>query len=172
MAKQKRAFSKTLLIQESVLLWIMTLVFLYLAYLAITKDYTGSLPWLAAMVSFPWAAYSVSAGFYYNKAKAENTQGGITYDSAFSKTVNTVSDILTVDRIDGSSNRTTTTTSTTSASDNECNTYKDSIQAEDVTINQSTEAEFDSGNKMESFPELQNKTVDYTYLNPDPEGPI
>lgn len=169
MAKQKRAFSKTLLIQESVLLWIMTLVFLYLAYLAITKDYTGSLPWLAAMVSFPWAAYSVSAGFYYNKAKAENTQGGITYDSAFSKTVNTVSDILTVDRIDGSSNR---TTSTTSASDNERNTYKDSIQAEDVTINQSTEAEFDSRNKMESFPELQNKTVDYTYLNPDPEGPI
>lgn len=167
MSKQKRAFSKTLLIQESVLLWIMTLVFLYLAYLAITKDYTGSLPWLAAMVSFPWAAYSVSAGFYYNKAKAENTQGGITYDSAFNKTVNTVSDILTVDKIDGSSNRTTTTTSTTSAASNEV--IKNSVQAEDYSIDMRDNG-FDSGNSIERNPTAT--PVKATNLNPDPEGPI
>ena len=33
--KEKMGFSKVLLIQESVLIWIMTLVFLYLAYLCI-----------------------------------------------------------------------------------------------------------------------------------------
>lgn len=171
MAKQKRAFSKTLLIQESVLLWIMTLVFLYLAYLAITKDYTGSLPWLAAMVSFPWAAYSVSAGFYYNKAKAENTQGGITYDSAFSKTVNTVSDILTVDKVDGSSNRTTTTTSTTSASDSyqDYEEEKNFVQAEDYSVDMRDNG-FDSGNSIERNPTAT--PIKATNLSLDPEGPI
>lgn len=98
--KQKRAFSKTLLIQESVLLWIMTLVFLFLAYMSIDMGYTGSLPWLSAMVSFPWAAYAVSAGFYYSKSKAENTEGGITYESAFRQTINSAQDVLTVDKID------------------------------------------------------------------------
>ena len=49
----KREFSKTLLVQESVLIWIMSLAFLALAALCIFKDYTGSLPWLSAMVSLP-----------------------------------------------------------------------------------------------------------------------
>lgn len=108
--KQKRAFSKTLLIQESVLLWIMTLVFLFLAYMSIDMGYTGSLPWLSAMVSFPWAAYAVSAGFYYSKSKAENTVGGITYESAFKQTVNSAQDVLTVDKIDTSDKQKTINT--------------------------------------------------------------
>lgn len=124
--KQKRAFSKTLLIQESVLLWIMTLVFLYLAYMSIDMGYTGSLPWLSAMVSFPWAAYAVSAGFYYSKSKAENTVGGITYESAFKQTVNSTQEILTVDKIDTSTKEPENATiSSTISTDNQEKTYYD-----------------------------------------------
>lgn len=71
--KDKKEFSKVLLIQESVLIWIITLAFLVLAFISVIKGYLGSLPWLTAMVSLPWAAYSVSAACYYNKSKAENT---------------------------------------------------------------------------------------------------
>lgn len=79
--KKKKEFSKVLLIQESALIWVMTLVFLALAGLCIIKDYMGSLPWLTAMISFPWTAYGVSQCFYYNKSKKENTAGGIKYDT-------------------------------------------------------------------------------------------
>ena len=79
--KRKKEFSKVLLIQESALIWIMTLSFLALAALCILKNYTGSLPWLTAMISLPWAAYGVSQCFYYNKAKEENTVGGIKYET-------------------------------------------------------------------------------------------
>lgn len=78
---KKTEFSKVLLIQESALIWIMTLSFLVLAALCIIKDYTGSLPWLTAMISLPWTAYGVSQCFYYNKAKSENTVGGIKYET-------------------------------------------------------------------------------------------
>lgn len=77
----KREFSKTLLIQESILIWIITLSFIIMAFKAILMGYVGSLPWLTAMVSCPWAAYGVSQAFYYNKSKAENTVNGIKYDT-------------------------------------------------------------------------------------------
>lgn len=79
--KNNKEFSKVLLIQESALIWIMTLSFLGLAALCILKDYTGSLPWLTAMISLPWTAYGVSQCFYYNKSKAENTKDGIKYET-------------------------------------------------------------------------------------------
>ena len=41
-----------------------------------------TLPWVAATVSAAWGAYGASAGFYYNKAKAENTAGGIVFEAA------------------------------------------------------------------------------------------
>lgn len=44
------------------------------------QGFTASLPWLAAMVSFPWGAYAVSQAYYYNKSKAENTEGGVIYE--------------------------------------------------------------------------------------------
>ena len=77
--RKKLQFSKVLLIQESILIWITTLALLSLAYVCILKGYLGTLPWLAAMAGFPWTAYGVSQAFYYNKSKAENTEGGITY---------------------------------------------------------------------------------------------
>ena len=81
MEKTKREFSKTLLIQESALIWIMSIAFLLLAFYCVGLGYMGSLPWLAAMVGCPWTAYAVSQAFYYNKAQKENTAGGIKYET-------------------------------------------------------------------------------------------
>lgn len=81
MHKPKVEFSKTLLKQESALIWIMSLSFIVLAFYCIHEGFTGSLPWLAAMVGFPWTAYGVSQAMYYNKSKKENTVGGIKYES-------------------------------------------------------------------------------------------
>lgn len=80
--KQKRAFSKVLLIQESVLIWILTFAFIVLAFLCVWKEYTGSLPWLAVTLTGAWGAYGVSQAMYYSKSKAENTKGGIIYETA------------------------------------------------------------------------------------------
>ena len=81
--KEKRhgEFSKVLLIQESVLIWIITIAFIGLAYICILLGYLGSLPWLTAMVSLPWGAYGVSQAFYYKKSQAENTKNGVKYES-------------------------------------------------------------------------------------------
>lgn len=79
--KKKKEFSKILLLQESVLIWITTLAFLVLAAFCVWKDYSGSLPWLTAMISLPWGAYGVSQCFYYNKSTKENTKNGIKYET-------------------------------------------------------------------------------------------
>ena len=75
--KKTNEFSKILLIQESILIWIMTIAFIILAFYCVINQYFGELPWLAAMVAFPWTAYGVSQGFYYRKAMKENTKDGI-----------------------------------------------------------------------------------------------
>ena len=85
MKKQRREFSKTLLIQESVLIWIMSLSFIILAFYCISLGFMGSLPWLAAMVGCPWAAYAVSQTYYYKKAMAENQSGGIKYETTLAE---------------------------------------------------------------------------------------
>ena len=75
-------FSKWMIKQESALIWIITLAYIGLAYLSVWRGFIGSLPWLTALPSVAWAAYGVSQGFYYNKAKRENTEGGIVYEAA------------------------------------------------------------------------------------------
>lgn len=77
----KTEFSKWLLIQESALIWITTLAFTLLAFICVWFGYTGSLPWLSAMIGFPWAAYGVSQVYYYKKATVENAKNGIKYES-------------------------------------------------------------------------------------------
>lgn len=79
------AFSKFLLIQESILIWIVTLSFITLAFFCIYNQFFGELPWLAAMAGFPWTAYGVSQACYYHKSEKENTKGGITYDLAMAQ---------------------------------------------------------------------------------------
>ena len=81
----KREFSKTLLVQESALMWVVTLGFLILAFYSIKNGYTGSLPWLTAMSGLPWAAYGVSQVYYYKKSLAENTRNGIKYDTVLAE---------------------------------------------------------------------------------------
>lgn len=79
--KPKREYSKSLLNQESALIWIATLSYIALAFFCIIQGYTGSLPWITASASLPWAAYGVSQVFYYKKSMLENTKGGIKYDT-------------------------------------------------------------------------------------------
>lgn len=57
---KKTEFSKWLLIQESLLVWVTTLALIALAFICVINGYLGTLPWLAAMVGFPWSAYGVS----------------------------------------------------------------------------------------------------------------
>ena len=85
MRKSNKEFSKFLLKQESALIWIMSLSFIVLAFYCIHEGFTGSLPWLAAMVGFPWTAYGVSQTMYYRKSMAENTTGGIKYESVLAE---------------------------------------------------------------------------------------
>ena len=75
----KTEFSKKLLIQESLLIWVVTLAFIVLAFVCIQNQYFGELPWLAAMAACPWTAYGASQAFYFRKAEKENTEGGIKY---------------------------------------------------------------------------------------------
>ena len=84
-AKPKQAFSKTLLIQESILIWIITLAFIVLAFVCVFTGYLGSLPWVAIMVTAAWGGYAVSQAAYYNKSKAENTTGGLVYEATMAK---------------------------------------------------------------------------------------
>jgi hypothetical protein len=83
--KKNTEFSKGLLIQESILVWIITITFLVFAYVCIVNDYHGELPWLTTIVAFPWSAYGVSAACYYRKSQKENTQGGIKYESVMAQ---------------------------------------------------------------------------------------
>ena len=72
MAKKKREFSKCLLFQESILIWLITIAFIVLAFICVFNQYFGELPWLTAICGFPWTAYGVSQAFYYKKAEKEN----------------------------------------------------------------------------------------------------
>ena len=77
----KLEFSKKLLIQESMLIWVVTIAFIILAFVCISNGYFGELPWLTAMAALPWTTYGVSQGFYYRKSEKENSKGGIKYDT-------------------------------------------------------------------------------------------
>ena len=79
---KKQEFSKALLVQESALIWVVTLSAFYLAFYCIKNQYFGELPWIVALVGFPWTAYGVSQACYYGKSMKENTAGGIKYETA------------------------------------------------------------------------------------------
>lgn len=82
MSKKSKEFSKTLLIQESILIWITTIALIVLAFVCIIRGYEGELPWLAVMIGLPWTAYGVSQACYYKKSSIENSEGGIVFASA------------------------------------------------------------------------------------------
>lgn len=78
-SKRAFEFSKLLILQESILVWIITIAFVILAFISVLRDYTGELGWLVTLSTSIWVAYGVSQAFYYNKAKKENTRGGVKY---------------------------------------------------------------------------------------------
>lgn len=82
MKRKKASFSKRLLLMESALVLLSTGMGFYLALAAVRAGFLGSLPWVTTMLTASWSAYGASAAFYYSKAKAENTRGGIVYERA------------------------------------------------------------------------------------------
>lgn len=76
------AFSKRLVSDIRSLLWVVTVGGLALAFYCIYAGYSGSLPWIGAMVGLPWTAHGTVCAFYLNLAKSDHREGGITYETA------------------------------------------------------------------------------------------
>ena len=72
MKRKRTSFSKLLLLLESAIVLYTTYQGFGIAKLAIELGFMGTLPWIATMVT---------AACYYAKAKAENTAGGVTYET-------------------------------------------------------------------------------------------
>ena len=83
--KKKLEYSKQLITDIRSLLWVVTISGIALAFYCIGKGYTGSLPWITAMVSLPWSAHGTVCAFYLNMAKSDHKSSdgeGITYAAA------------------------------------------------------------------------------------------
>lgn len=81
--KKKKVFSKTLLIQESILIWIITISFIALAFLCVLSGMSAvEIGFLTVLPGVAWAAYGVSQAAYYKKSAQENTKDGIIYETA------------------------------------------------------------------------------------------
>lgn len=61
-----------------------TYIVLYLCWLSIKLQFSGSLPYLTTLIGALQVATGYVLGHYYRKSTAENTKGGITYDTAVS----------------------------------------------------------------------------------------
>lgn len=75
-------YSKRLVSDIRALLWVVTVGGLLLAFYCIRTGYTGSLPWISAMVGLPWTAHGVVCSFYLSLCKSDHKQGGITFEAA------------------------------------------------------------------------------------------
>lgn len=80
--RDKTEYSKRLISDIRQLLWIVTIGGLLLAGMCIYKDFSGSLPWISAMVGLPWTAHGVVCSFYLNMVKSDHKEGGITFEAA------------------------------------------------------------------------------------------
>lgn len=80
--KRRMEFSKRLVSDIRALLWVVTVGGLLLAFYCIRTGYTGSLPWISAMVGLPWTAHGVVCSFYLTLAKSDHSEGGITFEAA------------------------------------------------------------------------------------------
>lgn len=82
-AKKKKTFSKILLVQESILIWIITISFIVLAFLCVMSGMSAvEIGFLTVLPGVAWAAYGVSQTAYYKKSAQENTKDGIIYETA------------------------------------------------------------------------------------------
>ena len=70
-----------------------TLAVLALCGLAILRRFEGALPYLTTLIGALQAVTGVVLGAYFNKSKAENTKGGITYDAALGNVPDSETDL-------------------------------------------------------------------------------
>lgn len=75
-------FSKWMIADIRPLLWIVTVGGLALAAYCVRVGFTGSLPWISAMVGLPWTAHGTVCAFYLNLCKSDHSEGGITFEAA------------------------------------------------------------------------------------------
>ena len=76
------ATSKVIAIGVLIMDAVATLSVLALCGLAIVRRFEGALPYLTTLIGALQAVTGVVLGAYFNKSKAENTKGGIVYDTA------------------------------------------------------------------------------------------
>ena len=79
---QRMATSKVIAIGVLIMDAVATLAVLALCGLAIVRRFEGALPYLTTLIGALQAVTGVVLGAYFNKSKAENTKGGIVYDTA------------------------------------------------------------------------------------------
>jgi hypothetical protein len=58
---------------------------LFLCTLCILRSFTGSLPFLTALIAFIQAMTAIVLNAYFGKSKAENTAGGIVFENMKNK---------------------------------------------------------------------------------------
>ena len=80
--KKAWATSKVIAIGVLIMDAVATLAVLALCGLAILRRFEGALPYLTTLIGALQAVTGVVLGAYFNKSKAENTKGGIVYDTA------------------------------------------------------------------------------------------
>ena len=76
------ATSKVIAIGVLIMDAVATLAVLALCGLSIVRSFDGALPYLTTLIGALQAVTGVVLGAYFNKSKAENTKGGIVYDTA------------------------------------------------------------------------------------------
>ena len=87
MAKRSRKTTS-----QTIALWVLkvdaaaTFAVLGLCGLSIVRSFEGALPYLTTLIGAMQAVTGVVLTAYFHKAKAENTKGGIVYDTALGNT--------------------------------------------------------------------------------------
>lgn len=79
------SFSKLLVVCVLIIDYKATMATLDLCYIAVEAQYTGSLPYLTALIAFLQAATATVLAFSLDKSKAENTEGGIVYETTIKR---------------------------------------------------------------------------------------
>ena len=79
---RRMATSKVIAIGVLLMDAVATLAVLALCGLAIVRRFDGALPYLTTLIGALQVVTGVVLGAYFNKSKAENTKGGIVYDTA------------------------------------------------------------------------------------------
>ena len=85
--KSKKQFSKVLALLVLLTTFIISMYTLYLCKLCIQLNYTGSLPFLSALIGLSEGSCGIVLSKIIDKAKAENTKNGIVYETALKNTL-------------------------------------------------------------------------------------